>query len=299
MNDISPEARHSTERFYDQFTQKLLANYARGNLRMECALRFAVRQLRARGMRQTLDIGCGIGWSSNEFIRSLPEMRVRGVDLSSNSIAMAQILFANPRLSFERADVTLADWTRAFAGRFDSCVMLDTFEHIPQENRTAFASALSALLAPDAVLLLTCPSLAHQAYLREHQPSGLQPVDEDVTVEDLLGLAAQLGGSLCHYEGKSIWRPGDYFHAVIVRGRAGVQPGCPALMEDPVRLEPRRERARRLQKLEGRLSAEDLAALRRTHRSGLKARIRRGGQWLSKAWHRLRHRRGVPYASSS
>ena len=56
------------------------------------------------------------------------------------------------------------------------------------------------------------PSVQHQEYLRTHKPSGLQPVDEDVTEEDMQRLARDVGGELVHFTPKTVWADADYVH---------------------------------------------------------------------------------------
>jgi hypothetical protein len=93
--------------------------------------------------------------------------------------------------------------------------MLDVYEHVPRGVREDFHRALASVLAEDAVVVLACPTPLHQEFLRKNQPEGLQPVDEDVTFDDLVSLAGAIGGVLVHLEHKSVWSTNDYFHAVI------------------------------------------------------------------------------------
>ena len=185
---------------------------------MLAALQFMRGEIAAAKAVRVLDIGCGIGWSSHTLARIKSVESVVAVDLSSQLLEKARLLFSHPKIRYEHLDVTHMEPT-AF-GKFDAIVMLDVYEHIPEGSRAAFHSALNFLLTPTGFLLLSCPTIDHQTYLREHDPAGLQPVDEDVGLEELTAIAAQLDARLDHYRLQSIWSSRDYLHAVVRRNAA-------------------------------------------------------------------------------
>jgi glycosyltransferase involved in cell wall biosynthesis len=204
---VSPQARA----FYDDFTGRLLADMVYGNPRADAAVAYALA-MAPRGARRILDIGCGVGWSSHLLRSRLPGAEVLGVDLSPHNLAVAARLFGRPGLSFIAADVTA--WP-APEQPYDAIVLLDVYEHIPRGQRAGLHAFLRRALAPGGRLIVTCPTPAHQRYLREHEPGGLQPVDEDVTRADFEQLARDLGGALDDFRERTIWRPGDYHHATV------------------------------------------------------------------------------------
>ncbi len=202
--------------FYDGFATKLLSDFCCGNPRIESALQFASNQLIARDSRRVLDLGFGLGWSSYEFSRALSRAEILGLDLSPRLATLASAMFGSgDRLRYLCQDLTDPAWRQTCTNSYDACVMLDVYEHVPRGEREAFHRALASVLTEDAVMVLACPTPLHQDFLRKNQPEGLQPVDEDVTFDDLVSLAAAIGGVLVHLEHKSVWSTNDYFHAVI------------------------------------------------------------------------------------
>lgn len=204
--------------FYDAFADKLRHDYIVGNPRMLSALAFLRDEVAVSGARRILDIGCGIGWSSHEMARLASVAEVHAIDLSAQLIATAKGLFASPKITFDVVDVTTI--MPSAERPYDAIVMLDVYEHIPVAARARFHEALAALLAPGGFILLTCPTVDHQNYLRQHKPEGLQPVDEDVGLPEMLALAGAIDGTLDVWQLQTVWNPRDYFHAVV-RRRAG------------------------------------------------------------------------------
>ncbi|HZQ64821.1 MAG TPA: glycosyltransferase [Gaiellaceae bacterium] len=224
--------------FYDGFAAKLLADYASGNPRAEAAIGLAVAELPG-GPMNVLDIGCGIGWSSAEVARHHPQARVLGADLSPRLVDVARSLFGGePRVRFESRNVVEDE----IGGRFDAVLLLDVYEHVPASSRGQVHERLANLLDERGVIVLAVPTPAQQQLARERFPERLQPVDEDVTVDDLERLAADVGGALTIRRTLSIWLPDDYVHAVVRRA------GSPPPSGTSARLEDRRARARRIQR---------------------------------------------------
>ncbi|MFA5258421.1 MAG: class I SAM-dependent methyltransferase, partial [Opitutales bacterium] len=199
-NDTDPK------QFYDQFAIKLARDMLSGNARMEKAIIFACSLLQGHFRKSVLDLGCGIGWSSFEFSRAVPEAQVQGLDLSPTLISVARMMFpGSDKLQFESGDLTEASWQQGRAGKYDACMMLDVYEHIPAAFRPVFHASLASVLSPDAVIGLSCPTTLHQDYLRKFQPEGLQPVDEDISLEVIQTLAAQTSSEVVYFEYVSIW----------------------------------------------------------------------------------------------
>lgn len=205
------------ERFYDNWVRRLLTDYVAGNERAEAAIAFAVSSLPAGNIR-VLDVGCGIGWSSFEVVRNHPNATVHGVDLSPRLIAVAEALFGTEaKLSFQSADVLdggLAD------SEFDAILLLDVYEHLPAAARDAVAGSLRTLLNGNGRLIITTPTVALQEYIRSERPHELQPIDEDVSPENMERLAEAVDGRVLERRVVSIWRQDDYMYTVIAQGEA-------------------------------------------------------------------------------
>lgn len=201
----------SVRGYYDEFSRKLLADYVHGNPRIERAIEHVIRSLPV-DTTSVLEVGCGIGWMSAEISRRMPGVRVTAVDLSPGNIELAKTLFGDEGVRFEVADVTDPDWTSD--GPFDGIVMCDVYEHIPDDARSSFDTALARLAAHRTTVVLTFPSASYQHYLRTEEPGGLQPVDEVITEATIDELASTLGASRSLFRSVSVWRPDDYVHAV-------------------------------------------------------------------------------------
>ena len=166
-----------------------------------------------QGTRSLLDIGCGIGLSSHTFARARTDLAIVGIDISPRNIEIAQRLFEEPNLTFR-----VGDLHDPVAGSpFDVISLIDVYEHIPPDRRDQLHHILSSSLAARGVVVLTCPTPLHQAYLRQQQPEGLQIVDEDITIDHVSRLANDLGASVIHYNIIPMWRRNQYFHAVMER----------------------------------------------------------------------------------
>ena len=200
--------------FYSRFSGNLLADYVYGNRRIEAAIEHALYWIPANA-RKVLDVGCGIGWSTSEIKRSWPEAFVLGVDLSSESIQIARTLFELNRLGFVPHDITQGH--APLQPPFDVIVMLDVYEHIARETRSKLHQVLDEILEPGGMVVLTLPSVSHQQFLRTHHPEALQPIDEDVTKDDVLALARDIDADVVDIHDVHVWRTGDYVHLVLKR----------------------------------------------------------------------------------
>ena len=207
--------KEQTKEFYDRFGAKLLKDFALGNDRLIAAIEKALKWIPSDTNR-LLDIGCGIGWSSYEF--SCKATEVVGVDLSDKLLRIGGSVFGsqNDNISFQNVDITSANFLEN--ERFDFVTMIDVYEHIELGARESFHQCLKSLLVDGGGVFLSCPTIRHQEYLRTKKPDGLQPVDEDVTLEDISKIADDIGGFVVHFEIKSIWNRGDYFHAILQKG---------------------------------------------------------------------------------
>lgn len=204
--------------FYDQYDRKLLSDYVFGNSRIEAAIRFTLTWIRPETL-MVLDIGCGIGWSSWEIKRHYPKAKIISVDLSPRLTEISATLFRDEGIRFVTADITQYDDINP--GTVDAVVMLDVYEHIHHTLRSQLHSFLDRVLSPLGTVIMTFPTVKHQTYLREHKPEGLQPVDEDVTRDDIALLAQDIHGRILHFEEVSIWAKEDYVHAVLTRHSFG------------------------------------------------------------------------------
>lgn len=204
--------------FYDARVAGKLADFVGANPRIEAAVETLAEWAPANPKR-VLEIGCGVGATAWRMARAWPDAEVIGIDISAASIRVAQTCFQLPNLAYRAG--ALADCQ--LGGVFDLVLMMDVYEHIAPADRPSLRTALKQLLSDESRLLLMVPSPAHQAYLRQHKPDGLQPVDESIDIVQILALAEETATRPLYYREVGVWRYGDYCHAVLGRG-ANLQP---------------------------------------------------------------------------
>ena len=214
LSTTGVDANDYVQSYYDNWDNRLIADYQRGNPRVLNGIEYVLNQIPHSATR-ILDIGCGIGWSTWEIKRHFPEAEVVGVDISPQLIETADTLFGTETgLTFDTCDVTEDTPPE---GPYDAIVMIDVYEHIPRDSRTVFHQTLSQLLKSDGKLILTCPTPHLQRYLAANAPYKLQPVDEIIRDSDLEALLDDIDGATYDKQTVSIWLEGDYFHATLNR----------------------------------------------------------------------------------
>lgn len=198
--------------FYNGKVNNQIKDYLRGNPRAESAILMAKSFVKKEDKR-IIDIGCGIGWSSNEIATTFRESTVLGVDLSPALIKAAKKIFISDNLDFGLRNI-IGDSAEE---KYNLVLMFDVYEHIPIGDRPVLYEKLNQLLDSRGKIILSCPTVHHQNFLRKNKPDGLQPVDEDVDFQSMIDLSVSLGGEIVYFENKSIWHSNDYFHCVIIR----------------------------------------------------------------------------------
>jgi SAM-dependent methyltransferase len=201
-----------SEKFYNDFGNKLLTDFAYGNLRILNAIKFVLNNIND-SHKIALDIGCGIGWTSYEIARNFTGMQVDAIDLSKNSIKIAKKLFNSSNLSYSYLDITSKEFQN-LNRKYDLVVLIDVFEHILDSDRALFLETLFNCLTDKSEIILTCPSPEHQQWLRLNSPSTMQPVDEKIDFNIILDSAKTLKCNIKLFEYKDIWYYNDYIYCV-------------------------------------------------------------------------------------
>ncbi len=117
-------------------------------------IEFLLQKVDARPNTRIIDIGCGDGRFSRELALAFTSATVVGVDYSKRAIALATAM--NPdiaNLKFQSLDIT----KKHSAERFDIAVLMEVFEHLPEEDAGSFMGSVRALLKDGGVLYLTVP----------------------------------------------------------------------------------------------------------------------------------------------
>lgn len=196
--------------YYNNFDSKLINDYVLGNKRIESAI-VNLGAFIPFDSKYILDIGCGLGWSSHEFSKHFINSEVLGIDLSPVLIQKAKKIFSNDNLSYGVFDVT-RDLPE---NKFDAIILIDVYEHIPIKERRKFHYSLKTMINDSGRIILACPSKYHQSWLKDNNPNGLQPIDEDVDLTTVLDIANDVNGEVLSFEYQKIWRNLDYLYSVI------------------------------------------------------------------------------------
>ena len=202
----------SVQAYYDERVDGKIRDFTHANPRIEAAIQLVAEWAPPKPKR-ILEIGCGIGATCWRMARAWPEAEVIGADVSPTSIEVARTCFRRPNLSYRAGLVKEG----VFVGTFDLVLLMDTYEHIVLSDRPSLHAAIRSLLSDDARLIITVPTPSVLNLARETNPAELQPVDEDVTPQNIVVLAEETNTQLLYYREVGIWRYGDYAHVVVGR----------------------------------------------------------------------------------
>jgi len=204
--------RTAIENYYDERVEGKLRDFIDCNPRIEAAME-TLAEWAPADPRRVLEIGCGIGATAWRMARAWPNAEVVGVDLSPLSIGVAKTCFRRSNLSY-RAGL-LAD--TAVDGKFDLIVLMDVYEHIALAERAALHAAIKSLLSDQSRVVMTVPTPHTQESGRIHNPSIMQPIDEDIGLDEIVAFARATDTEVAFYRLAGIWRYADYAHAVFGR----------------------------------------------------------------------------------
>lgn len=197
-------------RYYDAAIGGKLWGFIEGNPRVEYAAK-AIAFNAPGNPRSILEIGCGLGDISYRIAHHWPAARVVALDTNATSIDYAKRLFRRSNLEYRCVELSKIEESAAF----DYVVMIDVYEHIPLHARDGFHTSLQRVISKDSKIFFTCPTVLHQNYLRIFNPSGLQPVDEDVDLNAVSVFAADIDARVVSFKEVSVWSTSDYLHACL------------------------------------------------------------------------------------
>ena len=205
-------AQDEVRAYYDERVAGKLRDFTQSNPRLEAAIQLIAEWAPANPSR-VLEIGCGVGATSWRMARAWPQAEVIATDISPISIQVAKTCFQRSNLTYLSGP--LAETVNE--GEFDLIVMTDVYEHIPPANRETLHASIRRFLSADSRFILTIPTPATQLDARLNDPSGLQPVDEDISMAEIMTLARDTDTRPLYYREVGIWQYGDYFHTVLGR----------------------------------------------------------------------------------
>ncbi|MBW2991628.1 class I SAM-dependent methyltransferase [Candidatus Woesearchaeota archaeon] len=199
------------EGYYDKNVMNKLKDFLKGNKRVEAALK-TIRDYSPENPQNILEIGCGIGYVSWYIKENWPESKVKGIDLSSESISMAKKLFGSERLEFEIVDIT----NKEIQDKYDMIILMDIYEHISPDKRDSVHKTIKKIIRKGGRIILTFPTPKHQKWLKDNDRE-LQPIDEDIAVEEINKFAKETDTKIMLYKEIDVWRKKDYAHAVLAK----------------------------------------------------------------------------------
>jgi 2-polyprenyl-3-methyl-5-hydroxy-6-metoxy-1,4-benzoquinol methylase len=135
-----------------------------------------------------LDVGCGVGSVDYELARANPDLLVHGIDITPESITMAQQFHSRPNVKYECRRLEEVD------GQFDCVLFIDVFHHVPPAYRDSLLNAAARLLKPQGYVLIKDISRrgGWASFALDHYVSKY-PANEIFleTCEDLSGVVAK------------------------------------------------------------------------------------------------------------
>lgn len=143
--------------------------------------------------------------------RRWPQAKVKGIDISTLSIQIAEKLFANAQTSFVSGELN----QDTFNEQFDLIVMMDVYEHICADDRPEVHASLKKVLANKGRIFLSVPTPHYLKWLEKNKPETIQPVDEYISFDVVSKLASDTGTEVVFYELKNVWSIGDYAHIIL------------------------------------------------------------------------------------
>ena len=161
-----------------------------------------------------LEIGCGIGTVSHLILKYITEGSFVGLDISAESIKMAQKFN-----SFHKnADFFVDDMSNfTHKTKFDFVVFPDVLEHIPVEQHANIFKTISELTTPNAVVLINIPEPNTLNWMRVNHPNKLQIIDQSLSMQDLLNNSYPYGFKLYSMNPYSLHLDVNDYLAIVLK----------------------------------------------------------------------------------
>lgn len=167
------------ENFYDTFVDH------QNKIGVSIRHRLIHKKLKSLGLKpnsNVLEVGCGIGTVSSLIIKSIPNGKFIGCDISPKSIELANKLFGTEKANFIVSN--MSDFTSDI--KFDFVVFPDVLEHIPVEQHFKLFENVSRVCNNNAKVLINIPEPNALNWTRKNKPEVLQIIDQSLSMQDLL-----------------------------------------------------------------------------------------------------------------
>jgi SAM-dependent methyltransferase len=192
--------------FYDDFADQQVGDLLHPNPRL-LAIRKRLRPVLERRPRAALDIGCGIGVTTDWLATAVP--RVVGIDISPRHVAIASALYDRPDFA-----VCELPGDAPPPGPYGLVTLLDVLEHFAPNQRADVFRRIGEVVADDGVIAVNVPS---KLYALEVEESDRQIIDEALGTDEIVGLAAGLGMEPLSVDRYGIDSPNQYVFCTFSR----------------------------------------------------------------------------------
>jgi ubiquinone/menaquinone biosynthesis C-methylase UbiE len=139
--------------------------------------------------RNSLDLGCGVGYGTRSICESSIDHLV-GLDISVDAIRQAKAKFNHPKIHYliaEGTSLPFADQT------FDAVISFEVIEHLPEKNQPFYLSEIRRVLTNDGLAFISTPNReftsgrANPYHLKELYFSELEELLSRYFVVELYG----------------------------------------------------------------------------------------------------------------
>lgn len=105
--------------------------------------------------KDVLDASTGAGYGA-QILTALGAKSVLGIDLDSDKINQAKILYKNNAVNYMEADLC-EEWGDELNNKFNTIISIETFEHLPKEKIQIYLSNLKKSLKNGGHIFITTP----------------------------------------------------------------------------------------------------------------------------------------------
>jgi cyclopropane fatty-acyl-phospholipid synthase-like methyltransferase len=165
---------------------------------------------------KALEIGCGIGTLSSLVGKHLKLGRLVAVDISPETIKLAQFKFKNQKnIQFEVSD--MSNWENP--EKFDIILLPDVLEHIPFDQYENLFRRLKKVSHDRTRILINIPHPSAIEYYQQNKPELLQIIDLPVHVDVLSKHVYEIGFMIDRIEPYSIDTDENNYQFIVLKNR--------------------------------------------------------------------------------
>ena len=203
--------KEEVKEYYDTFKEH------QKQLGINIRHRTILKNLKNAGLKansNVLEIGCGIGTVSHLILKYITEGSFVGLDISAESIKMAQQFN-----SFHKKAEFFVDDMSNFSHKtkFDFVVFPDVLEHIPVEQHANIFKTIGELTTPNATVIINIPEPNYLNWVRANDPSKLQIIDQSLSMQDLLNNSYPYGFKLYSMNPYSLHLDVNDYLAIVMK----------------------------------------------------------------------------------